>query len=346
MLVAEVRKPGIKEFLEKMNAEIFTDKTDRARIVDAQELASTAPGKKDAPIILVRPDLVVMGLGMESVREFNTQIDEGGPRFTTGLLGQRVAQAYQGGASTVFGIDLHKVIGLLPQSNPQSREMLEKTGFADVNYLVSENKISGGRSANKMELTFNGPRRGVASWIAEAAPMGGLDFISGNAAMAGDLMLKDPTQIFDDLREIIPGRHVRQPAVSPFATQPPGDGDRGALTIAEVDEDIVPAGAIDPDQVHTAGIFVHRVVKVPPHPEGLWPHAARSVADERNHQGPDRQQMADRIAFEFQDGWIVNLGVGIPTMCSNTDIGDATSFIIPRTASLATARSHRRARKI
>ena len=39
-------------------------------------------------------------------------------------------------------------------------------------------------------------------------------------------------------------------------------------------------------------------------------------------KGINRQQMADRIAFEFQDGWIVNLGVGIPTMCSNTDIGD------------------------
>jgi hypothetical protein len=33
----------------------------------------------------------------------------------------------------------------------------------------------------------------------------------------------------------------------------------------------VPAGQMDPDQVHTAGIFVHRLVKVPPHPEGLWP---------------------------------------------------------------------------
>ena len=39
-------------------------------------------------------------------------------------------------------------------------------------------------------------------------------------------------------------------------------------------------------------------------------------------KGLNRQQMADRVAREFQDGWIVNLGVGIPTMCSNTDIGE------------------------
>jgi 3-oxoacid CoA-transferase B subunit len=30
-----------------------------------------------------------------------------------------------------------------------------------------------------------------------------------------------------------------------------------------------------------------------------------------------RQAMCDRLAMEFQDTWIVNLGVGMPTLCSN-----------------------------
>ena len=37
-----------------------------------------------------------------------------------------------------------------------------------------------------------------------------------------------------------------------------------------------------------------------------------------------RQQMARRLAEEFQDGWIVNLGTGMPTMCSDYVPADRT----------------------
>ncbi len=34
---------------------------------------------------------------------------------------------------------------------------------------------------------------------------------------------------------------------------------------------MLPAGAMDPDAVHTPGVLVHRMVRIPPSPEGLWP---------------------------------------------------------------------------
>lgn len=43
------------------------------------------------------------------------------------------------------------------------------------------------------------------------------------------------------------------------------------LVIVEVEQPILPAGAIDPDDVHTPGILVHRLVQIPPAPEGIWP---------------------------------------------------------------------------
>ena len=36
----------------------------------------------------------------------------------------------------------------------------------------------------------------------------------------------------------------------------------------------------------------------------------------------DRQTMCNRLAMEFQEGWVVNLGVGMPTLCSNYDFGN------------------------
>src|SRR5262249_18705740 len=59
VLVAEIKKPGIREFLEKLNTETFTSQSDRLRILDPQQLASA--GEKDAahgPVVLIRPDLI------------------------------------------------------------------------------------------------------------------------------------------------------------------------------------------------------------------------------------------------------------------------------------------------
>ena len=47
------------------------------------------------------------------------------------------------------------------------------------------------------------------------------------------------------------------------------------ITIVEVEEEILGPGALDPDHVHTPGVFVDRVVRIPPPPEGIWDTVVR-----------------------------------------------------------------------
>ena len=40
------------------------------------------------------------------------------------------------------------------------------------------------------------------------------------------------------------------------------------ITIVEVENEVVPVGDLDPDQIHTPGIYVDRIVTIPP--DGIW----------------------------------------------------------------------------
>jgi type IV pilus assembly protein PilA len=203
VLMAEIKKPGLREFLEKLNSEVITSAGDRLSILDPQQLSAARADEAHGPAVLVSQDLLVLGLGQAGLREFQAQIGQDSPRFTTSALGQRLALAYDQGTDVLMGIDLHRLIGLIPERTPQDREMLEKIGVLDVNYLMVSSASSAGRATNIGELTFNSPRHGVVSWIAPPAPMGGLDFISDTAGSAGDVILKSPAQIFDETRAIL-----------------------------------------------------------------------------------------------------------------------------------------------
>jgi hypothetical protein len=203
VLVAEVKKPGLRAVLEKINNEVFTKPEDRLRIFDPQQLATAAEGKSHAPAVLVRPDYVAFGLSLAPLREFNAQLDQRGPSFASRALGQRLTSSYRQGTNTLIGVDLHQLIDFIPVTKAQNRAMLEKTGLTDVNYLVMNSTLSANTAQNEGEIVFSGPRRGVASWIAAPAPMGGLDFVPSGTAMAMDVILKKPAMIFDDLQDIL-----------------------------------------------------------------------------------------------------------------------------------------------
>jgi type IV pilus assembly protein PilA len=205
VVIAEVRKPGLSAFLEHVDQLLNADSKDHLRVLDPQQL-QTATDKPGGDLtVLVRPDFVVIGGSAATVREVNAQLDKGTASFASNALGRRLAQAYQGGTNTLLAADLQKLVGLIPQGSPQTMQammLLDKTGFGDAKYAVMDSKGAGKNSTNQMELTFNGPRHGVAAWIAAPAPLGALDFMSPKSAVAEAFRLKPPAQMFDDIVEL------------------------------------------------------------------------------------------------------------------------------------------------
>jgi hypothetical protein len=137
------------------------------------------------------------------LRELDAALKQGSGGFAETDFGRRMQAEYQDGAGILIGANLHAMTAehesLHPSRNPQA---FASTGFDDVQYLVAERKESGTLPFNRAELTFTGPRRGVASWLAQPAPIGGLEFVSKNAGMAGAVLSKSPAQILDDILSI------------------------------------------------------------------------------------------------------------------------------------------------
>jgi 3-oxoacid CoA-transferase len=101
----------------------------------------------------------------------------------------------------------------------------------------------------------------------------------------------------------------------------------GKITIAEVEE-LVPAGSLDPAQIHTPGIYVQRIfqgqnyekrieqrtITIPTNNTNIHKEEEKTIVAGK---GLDKNQIAKRIAKELKNGYYVNLGIGIPTLVAN-----------------------------
>lgn len=89
----------------------------------------------------------------------------------------------------------------------------------------------------------------------------------------------------------------------------------GKITVAEV-EHLVEAGGLDPDEIHTPGIYVDRIIQGVNYEKRIEFRTifAPQVAEQSQSI---REVLARRAAKELRDGFTVNLGIGIPTLVAN-----------------------------
>ncbi|HST77519.1 MAG TPA: DUF3352 domain-containing protein, partial [Verrucomicrobiae bacterium] len=206
LAAAPVQKPGLKQFIEQELAKRPNAVHDGdIQVLDEAGLATAGGRKRGGLYMLVRSDFVAASPDIAALRAFNTALNQGGAGLASTPFGQRLTAEYQNGAGLLFGANLAAMTAYHREAHYSNRKRsgnFEKTGLADVQYLIAERKETSGEPLNRAELSFNGPRHGLASWLGAPAPIGGLDFVSKDAGAAAAFIAKSPSQMLDDILSI------------------------------------------------------------------------------------------------------------------------------------------------
>ena len=209
-VLADVEKSGLADLLKQQAAGAGIG--DKFIVLDEPSLGSVSgTGNEHTAYALVRPREVVFSNDIALLKELNAQLDGGASGFAASDFGQQIAAAYERGAGIILAADLHQMMANAqaqfaaraikrPMEGDHGMHIASaNSGIEDVRYLIAEHREINGMPQNHLNVEFSGTRERVASWLAAPGPIGSLDFVSTNAAIAVAGLSKDPKAIADDI---------------------------------------------------------------------------------------------------------------------------------------------------
>ena len=195
-ILTDLQQSGLDDFLRKQ----FASSTGLI-LLDEQSLQNTptSPATKSGGYALIRQREAVFSNSIATLKQINAQLNSGTSGFAAGDFGKQIGAAYGRGAGVILAADLHQMVADKLRAGGKGTEAIENSGMDEVQYLIAEHRETNGLPENHLDLQFSGTRQHAASWLAAPAPIGSLDFVTPNAAIAVAFLSKDPTTIADDL---------------------------------------------------------------------------------------------------------------------------------------------------
>ncbi|MEM8929931.1 MAG: FecR domain-containing protein [Acidobacteriota bacterium] len=120
--------------------------------------------------------------------------------FVGGAFHSDISSLYDEGAGILVAADLSSIINIqAAQGNDPDAPNFAALGIDNVRHLMLEQKQLGGKTHHRAAISFDDARHGMASWLAEPSPMGGLDFVSPDAKLVTAVVFRDPSELLDDI---------------------------------------------------------------------------------------------------------------------------------------------------
>jgi len=211
LLLAEIaRSSGLDAFLEQEIARLNREASvahgaDAGSLRLVRDLSTAAPAGAHELLVWHDDGVLAASPSLDRLRALAALRQGAGNPFAATPFRARLAAVYANGAGWLLGVDLARIMAGEPDA--RGRAALQSAGFDGVRYLVLERRTSGADAESRAELTFDGPRRGVAAWLAAPAPMGSLEFVTPEAKMYAGFVVKSPASMMDDLLAIAEAGH-------------------------------------------------------------------------------------------------------------------------------------------
>jgi hypothetical protein len=160
------------------------------------ELATTLQGlfaeATEAASYSVSDDLVVVSDSPAHLAWVTANLGQGaGSPFAAALTNR-----YQRGVGWLIGMDASTLVAIAGEDDAPPVELAAMT---KMKYVFLEQRAPAGAEENEVTFAFEGPRTGMASWLADAGSGGAAEYLPPDALVAGYVSTREPLQMFEEL---------------------------------------------------------------------------------------------------------------------------------------------------
>jgi hypothetical protein len=147
----------------------------------------------------VRDDLLVVSSSPEDLASALDRLGRGADAPFAAAIGER----YRRGTGWLMAIDAPALAAIAADDDAPPVELASMVGMR---YLFLEQRAPAGVEENEVTLVFEGPRKGMASWLADAGSGAVAEYLPADSLVAGYVSMREPWQLFQEFTALMTER--------------------------------------------------------------------------------------------------------------------------------------------